>query len=196
MDIWRWASKDRRGWWWNRDCWGRKAQNGNVSLKPVSDIFKKYTSSLRKWHHYYRLLHIASKLEKAQPIANQHLNTRDQRKRPSEVIERGEITSKREKFQFEFCQNPLCLSTTSSSFLILVCRISPEESRDEDASKRRGKSAPHTSLGTEVISRHIMEKVAPDGGVQSPQSPPDPLEPWSTRDIKSINNILDSSDRE
>lgn len=72
-------------------------------------------------------------------------------------------------------------------------RISPEESRDDDtgaASKRRGKSAP--SAGSQ-ISRHIMEKVAPDGGVQSP---PDPLEPWSTRDIKSINNILDTSDRE
>lgn len=76
------------------------------------------------------------------------------------------------------------------------CRISPEESRDESAgaSKRRGKSAPQTSsAGTEVISRHIMGKIEPDGGVQSP---PDPLEPWSTRDIKSINNILDTSDRE
>ena len=77
-------------------------------------------------------------------------------------------------------------------FFLFFVRISPEESRDDDTamSKRRGKSAP--SAGTE-ISRHIMEKVAPDGGVQSP---PDPLEPWSTRDIKSINNILDNSDRE
>jgi hypothetical protein len=73
-----------------------------------------------------------------------------------------------------------------------VFRISPEESRDDDAAtKRRGKSAPN--VATE-ISRHIMEKVAPDGGVQS--SPPDPLEPWSTKDIKSINKILDNSDRD
>lgn len=70
-------------------------------------------------------------------------------------------------------------------------RISPEESRDE-TSKRRGKSAP-SSAGIE-ISRHVMEKVAPDGGVSPPD--PDPLEPWSTKDIKSINNILDNSDRE
>lgn len=75
------------------------------------------------------------------------------------------------------------------------CRVSPEETRDEGAgaSKRRGKSAPHTSAGTEVISRHLMGKIEQDGGVMSP---PDPLEPWSTRDIKSINNILDTSDRE
>lgn len=140
-------------------------------------------------------------IEKAQPIANQHLNIRDQRKRPSGVIERVEITSKKSKiFNFNSVtilyayQQPL--SHHHHHFSLSCCRISPEESRDEDASKRRGKSAPQTSLGTEVISRHIMEKVAPDGGVQSPQSPPDPLEPWSTRDIKSINNILDSSDRE
>lgn len=43
------------------------------------------------------------------------------------------------------------------------------------------------------MSRQTMGKVAPDGGVQSP---PDPLEPWSTKDIKSINQILDASDRE
>jgi ribosomal protein S19E (S16A) len=79
--------------------------------------------------------------------------------------------------------------------VIIRCRVSPEESRDEGAgaSKRRGKSAPHTSAGSEVISRHIMGKIEQDGGVMSP---PDPLEPWSTRDIKSINNILDTSDRE
>lgn len=73
-----------------------------------------------------------------------------------------------------------------------LCRISPEESRDDDATtkQRRGKSAPHAPS---EISRHTTDKVAPDGGVQSP---PDPLEPWSTRDIKSINNILDTSDRE
>ena len=144
------------------------------------------------------------KLEKALPIANQHLNIRDQRKRPSEVIERVEITSKKSKiFNFNsvtilyaYQQPPHHHHHSSFSYSLFRCRISPEESRDEDASKRRGKSAPQTSLGTEVISRHIMEKVAPDGGVQSPQSPPDPLEPWSTRDIKSINNILDSSDRE
>jgi hypothetical protein len=82
-----------------------------------------------------------------------------------------------------------------NSLSLFIVRISPEESRDDGAtSKRRGKSAP--SAGNE-ISRHIMEKVAPDGGVQNvAHSPPDPLEPWSTRDIKSINNILDTSDRE
>ncbi|CRK89237.1 CLUMA_CG002996, isoform A [Clunio marinus] len=70
-------------------------------------------------------------------------------------------------------------------------KVSPEESKDDDSSKqRRGKSAPIASI---EISRHIKEKVAVDGGVQSP---PDPLEPWSTKNIKSINNILDSSDRE
>ena len=84
------------------------------------------------------------------------------------------------------------MTTFAPFFLFCLCRISPEESRDDDATKqRRGKSAPHASS---EISRHIMDKVAPDGGVV--QSPPDPLEPWSTKDIKSINNILDSSDRE
>lgn len=40
-----------------------------------------------------------------------------------------------------------------------------------------------------------MDKVGPDGIVV--QSPPDPLENWSTKDIKSINNILDdNSERE
>lgn len=79
--------------------------------------------------------------------------------------------------------------------VIIRCRVSPDESQSESAgaSKRRGKSAPHTSAGSEVISRHIMGKIEQDGGVMSP---PDPLEPWSTRDIKSINNILDTSDRE
>ncbi|CAO1437079.1 unnamed protein product [Diamesa hyperborea] len=72
-------------------------------------------------------------------------------------------------------------------------RISPEESKDEGPSeKRRGKSAPHAAT---ELSRHIMDKVGPDGTVV--QSPPDPLENWSTKDIKSINNILeDNSERE
>lgn len=54
-----------------------------------------------------------------------------------------------------------------------IFRISPEASKDEvDISKQpRGKSAPST-----------LDK--------------DPLENWSTKDIKSINNILDASDRE
>lgn len=84
------------------------------------------------------------------------------------------------KYQFESCHD-LCLNLTAF-------RISPEESKDEDPTKlRRGKSAPHE------VSRHTTDKAAADGGVQSP---PDPLEPWSTKDIKSINNILDTSDRE
>lgn len=74
-----------------------------------------------------------------------------------------------------------------------MCRISPEESKDEGSSeKRRGKSAPHAAT---ELSRHILDKVGPDGLVV--QSPPDPLENWSTKDIKSINNILDdNSERE
>lgn len=140
-----------------------------------------------------------SSTAKALPIASQHQNMVDQRRRASvvEVIERGKITSKeREKFSISILSHKPSLSLYSRQHF---CRVSPEESRDESAaassssSKRRGKSAPQSSVGTEVISRHIMDKVAPDGGVQSP---PDPLEPWSTRDIKSINNILDSSDRE
>jgi hypothetical protein len=71
-------------------------------------------------------------------------------------------------------------------------RISPETSKDQGeadkTSSRRGKSAP----GMEM-SRHIKSKVQADGGVCSP---PDPLEPWSTKDIKSINKILDTSDKE
>lgn len=60
-------------------------------------------------------------------------------------------------------------------------RISPEASKDEvDTSKqRRGKSAPSTLDKDETI-----------------HPSPDPLENWSTKDIKSINNILDASDRE
>lgn len=46
-----------------------------------------------------------------------------------------------------------------------------------------------------------MDKVHPDGGGQGSAAAEhaaaeDPLEPWSTKDIKSINNILDSSDRD
>ncbi|CAO1426317.1 unnamed protein product [Diamesa serratosioi] len=72
-------------------------------------------------------------------------------------------------------------------------KVSPEESKDEGPSeKRRGKSAPHAAT---ELSRHIMDKVSPD--VTVVQSPPDPLENWSTKDIKSINNILDdNSERE
>jgi hypothetical protein len=132
-------------------------------------------------------------LAKALPIASQHLKMRDQRRRASvaEDIERGKITSTK-----------ISISILSQAFILinnplhLFSRVSPEESRDESAaasSKRRGKSAPQSSVGTEVISRHIMDKVAPDGGVQSP---PDPLEPWSTNTIKNMNEILDSSDRE
>lgn len=36
-----------------------------------------------------------------------------------------------------------------------------------------------------------MDKVTPDSTVV--KSPPDPLENWSTKDIKSINNILDDN---
>lgn len=73
-------------------------------------------------------------------------------------------------------------------------RISPEESKDEKSSsnKRRGKSAP---LASGETSRH-MDKVRGDGGVQNTGDITDPLEPWSTKDIKSINNLLDNSDRE
>jgi hypothetical protein len=135
-------------------------------------------------------------LAKALPIASQHQNMEDQRRRASvvEVIEREKITSKERKFSISILSQAFILINIS---FYLFARVSPEESRDEStaasSSNRRGKSAPQSSVGTEVISRHIMDKVAPDGGVQSP---PDPLEPWSTRDIKSINNILDNSDRE
>lgn len=69
-------------------------------------------------------------------------------------------------------------------------RISPETSKDQgesEISKRRGKSAP----GMEM-SRHTKDKVQADGGVLSP----DPLDQWSTKDIKNMNKILDTSDRE
>lgn len=78
----------------------------------------------------------------------------------------------------------------SSSSSHPIVRVSPEVS--ELKKQRRGKSAPLSSASTEM-SRQIMDKVQPDGGAETAA---DPLEPWSTKDIKSINNILDSSDRE
>lgn len=48
-------------------------------------------------------------------------------------------------------------------------RVSPEVKSHTD---KRGKSAP-------IPKEH-------------PSSPPDPLEPWSTRDIVDLNKILDS----
>jgi hypothetical protein len=153
---------------------------------------------------------------KAQPTASQRRSKRDQRRRQRRAAAAAaatgaEITStyaidalessKNKFFNLNSCHNndwvklhfslPL-LSLCRARSLVMHNRISPEESRDESTSKRRGKSAP--SAGVE-ISRHIMEKVAPDGGVVSAPEP-DPLEPWSTKDIKSINNILDTSDRE
>ena len=114
---------------------------------------------------------------------SQHQNTQDQRRKLRRVIGEAETTSREHLISFL----SQCLKTRLYHF-----RISPEESKDDDAitKQRRGKSAPHASS---EISRHVTDKVAVDGGVQSP---PDPLEPWSTRDIKSINNILDTSDRD
>lgn len=45
--------------------------------------------------------------------------------------------------------------------------------------KRRGKSAQEAS-GSMAWQRKLSD------------SPPDPLEPWSTRDLANINQILDS----
>jgi len=50
----------------------------------------------------------------------------------------------------------------------LGARVSPEQSDDPDERSQRGRSA---------YTRRT-------------QSPPDPLEPWSTRELQDINKIL------
>lgn len=52
-----------------------------------------------------------------------------------------------------------------------------EESKQ---SKKRGKSAP--------------EPKATPAGEERDVSPPDPLEPWSTKDLANINKLLDTDD--
>lgn len=49
-------------------------------------------------------------------------------------------------------------------------------------SKRRGKSAPEAKASA----------AARDG--DRDLSPPDPLEPWSTKDLANINKLLDTDD--
>lgn len=62
-------------------------------------------------------------------------------------------------------------------YFLLNCRISPQSSDDGDGtSQRRVKTAPPRDSG------------------QDEDSPPDPLEPWSTRDLMNINQILDQND--
>lgn len=65
----------------------------------------------------------------------------------------------------------------------LIFRISPEEEEQNDAEKKankRGKSAPEG------------KKKDTEGNRDS--SPPDPLEPWSTKDLANINKLLDTDD--
>lgn len=58
-------------------------------------------------------------------------------------------------------------------------RVSPTSSDDGDANgQRRIKTAPPRDSGQDLDE----------------DSPPDPLEPWSTRDLMNINQILDQND--
>lgn len=60
-------------------------------------------------------------------------------------------------------------------------RVSPEMDNEESKqSKKRGKSAP--------------EPKATPAGEERDVSPPDPLEPWSTKDLANINKLLDTDD--
>lgn len=56
------------------------------------------------------------------------------------------------------------------------------EEEDAKKAKKRGKSAPETKPkgGKEDVERDV--------------SPPDPLEPWSTKDLANINKLLDTDD--
>lgn len=58
-----------------------------------------------------------------------------------------------------------------------------DEDGGEEAkkSKRRGKSAPD-------------KKPTNPGDVVRDNSPPDPLEPWSTKDLANINKLLDTDE--
>lgn len=59
-------------------------------------------------------------------------------------------------------------------------RVSPEEG--EEKTKKRGKSAPEPKApGTAAPAEDVV-------------SPPDPLEPWSTKDLANINKLLDTDD--
>ncbi|XP_059616781.1 uncharacterized protein LOC132261808 [Phlebotomus argentipes] len=64
-------------------------------------------------------------------------------------------------------------------------KVSPSdgvsEKASEEAKKKRGKSAPQSGKG---------EKADKTG----PETPPDPLEPWSTRELATINKLLDTEE--
>lgn len=58
-------------------------------------------------------------------------------------------------------------------------RVSPSSSEEgEGKEQRRVKTAP------------------PSGHREGDESPPDPLEPWCTKDLVNINDILDPNDSE
>jgi len=60
-----------------------------------------------------------------------------------------------------------------STLIYSIFRVSPEESEAELESKRQKASRGRSAHGT-----------------QKAASPPDPLEPWSTRELQDINKIL------
>lgn len=70
---------------------------------------------------------------------------------------------------------------------LIYFRISPEKAKNNDdaiVGQKRGKSAPEKKILT------IGKESEGDGQV----SPPDPLEPWSTKDLANINKLLDTDD--